>query len=159
MVVACKGTVVLLVKFKLRMYNCTVFVELQSWIDHVTWSITAWESLPSLCPSMCRTPCAPGQIHPILGTHQHEVCIQGCQLVAVSHQFPSGVPKTPPYFKFHTTTLPSVGRDLLYEPFGVIWGAEVIWVRVVSVGKQNIVIRVVRPQQAHMEPVPNLSTH
>ncbi len=37
------------------------------------------------------------------------------------------------------------------EPFGVVWGTEIIWFRLVPIWEQHIIVRMIRPKQADME--------
>jgi hypothetical protein len=85
------------------------------------------------------------QILPLLDPHQGEVCVQSCKVIAAQERFPSGVAQTPLDFKFHLTALSSVSHNFLHIPFGIVWGAEVVWVRIMPVRKQGIIIHMVGP--------------
>jgi hypothetical protein len=53
--------------------------------------------------------------------------------------------------------IPLMAIELIHDPLGVIWRAKIVCVYRHSVGKQGVIIRLVRPQEADMKLQVNLS--
>jgi hypothetical protein len=141
------------IKFRLCSVNYTVAEFQKKLVTLVRSPVRLGKEKPQgfSVPSTCSSCCTSWQILPVPDTHECQVHVQNCKLIAVPQGFPSGVAQTPLDFKLHVATFPSVGCNLFYEPFGIIWSAEIVWVRISPVGKQEIIIGVVRVQEADME--------
>src|SRR6202043_1955726 len=101
--------------------------------------------------------CTAGEFTPVRDAHDFKVLVKCLEFVACREVLPGGVSQTPPHLKFDASSVPAMANDLIHVPLGVLWGAKVVRVDGASVGKQSIVIRLMRPKQVHMEPGVNSS--
>jgi len=95
----------------------------------------------------------------MLHAHQCEVSVQSCEIFAQHQQLPSRFTCIPVNLELKVLATPSMAIKLVHYPLSIIWRAKVVCVYQCSVGKQGVVIGLMRPEQADMKLWVNLSPY
>ena len=69
----------------------------------------------------------------------------------MSQWLPRRVTQVPSNLELHRGSMPPMRRYLIDEPLGIVWRTEIVCVNRRMIGEQDVIISMMRPEQADVE--------